>query len=64
MYSDLQYFLRMYLPLQIIISSFLNWFFLNNYLELEKEIEELKSKPVAGGTDDIIKVMQRLQISL
>ncbi|XP_011235712.1 GRIP and coiled-coil domain-containing protein 2 isoform X1 [Ailuropoda melanoleuca] len=25
--------------------------------ELEKEIEELKSKPVAGGTDDIIKAL-------
>uniref|UniRef100_A0A8C0KDB2 GRIP and coiled-coil domain containing 2 n=1 Tax=Canis lupus dingo TaxID=286419 RepID=A0A8C0KDB2_CANLU len=37
-------------------SSFLNWSFFN-YLELEKEIEELKSKPVAGGADDIIKAL-------
>lgn len=41
---------------------FLNWnlFFFNNCLELEKEIEELKSKPVAGGTDEVIKVMKQL----
>lgn len=43
---------------------FLNWnlflFFLNNCLELEKEIEELKSKPGAGGTDEVIKVMKQL----
>jgi hypothetical protein len=29
------------------------------YLELDKEVEELKSKPVDGGTDDIIKVMRQ-----
>lgn len=34
----------------------LNWNFY--YLELDKEVEELKSKPVDGGTDDMIKVMK------
>ncbi|XP_063085793.1 GRIP and coiled-coil domain-containing protein 2 isoform X2 [Cavia porcellus] len=28
-----------------------------SYLELEKEIDELKSKPIDGGSDDIIKVL-------
>uniref|UniRef100_A0A7M4FB44 GRIP and coiled-coil domain containing 2 n=1 Tax=Crocodylus porosus TaxID=8502 RepID=A0A7M4FB44_CROPO len=34
-------------------------------LELEKEVEELKSKPAAGGTDDIIQALtERLDVVL
>lgn len=60
-YSDL--FLRMYLSLEPVIIFFISElvsFYFFNCLELEKEIEELRSKAVAGGTDDIIKVMKQL----
>lgn len=35
-----------------------------NCLELEKEVEELKSKATAGGTDDIIQVIIIVNIAL
>lgn len=52
----------MYLFLKPVIFHFLTGvFFKNNCLELEKEIEELSSKPVAGGTDDVIKVTKQCE---
>lgn len=44
---------------QLLFISETEYFLLNNCLELEKEIEELKSNSVAGGTDEIIKVMKQ-----
>lgn len=60
-YSDI-FFKKNVLIIQAVIIFFISelesFFKFNNCLELEKEIEELKSKP--GEADDIIKVMKQL----